>query len=233
MKTAEELLARISELEATVSRVEGERDGAIEMRDAATYIASRVKGMAEAEHARAESSASRVAALEEALGELVRLEDLRLWDCHLPAWKDLNNSVKDRATKTRMDYRTNLPLAWATARSLIQPNVNLPCGPNNEPTDTASRGTREEVISDADVARIVADFTERGVVPNNDSAMALVKRFNLDLDSPKGGLDDEWCAGYGDDHSDSSNPIFASSQESLNRAIVECVAKLHSSSGGK
>lgn len=58
-------------------------------------------------------------------------------------------------------------------------------------------------------------------------AMALVKRFKLDLDSPKGGLDDEWCAGYGDDHSLTCSPIFQSSRD-LNRAIVECVAKMQS-----
>ena len=76
-----------------------------------------------------------------------------------------------------------------------------------------------DFLSDADVALIVERFTKEGIIPDNNQAMALVKKFDLMIEKlGKWGVTLRW-----------SEPlrcgIHSAVDADLNRAIVECVAK--------
>lgn len=75
-------------------------------------------------------------------------------------------------------------------------------------------------MTDLEVTEIVRAFVELGVVPNNDQAMALVKKFGLWIgyDLLRGEI------AYVVEVGGSGITL----NHDLNRAIVECVAKLQS-----
>ena len=84
----------------------------------------------------------------------------------------------------------------------------------------------DDSLTESDVAFIIARFTKHGIVPSNNQAMALVKKFQLDIRAPCDGAPkwDAWYALAEEHH-------FAAHLD-LNCAICECCAKMWLSSSG-